>query len=63
MLHTIGNYANAPESIPINALVPVKGTPLEHNTKVDIWDMVRMIATARILMPAAMVRLSAEEQA
>jgi biotin synthase len=48
-----------PESVPINALVPVAGTPLENNTKVDIWDMVRMIATARILMPRTMVRLSA----
>jgi len=48
-----------PESVPINALVRVKGTPLEDAPKVDIWDMVRMIATARILMPATMVRLSA----
>jgi biotin synthase len=45
--------------VPINALVPVAGTPLAQNEKVDIWDMVRMIATARILMPKAMVRLSA----
>ena len=43
----------------MNALVRVKGTPLENNDKVDIWDMVRMIATARILMPRTMVRLSA----
>jgi biotin synthase len=48
-----------PESVPINALVPVAGTPLAQNQKVDVWDMVRMIATARILMPKAMVRLSA----
>jgi len=59
MLHTLATMPAHPESVPINALVPVKGTPLEHNQKVDIWDMVRMIATARILMPAAMVRLSA----
>lgn len=59
MLHTLATMPSHPESVPINALVPVKGTPLEHNQKVDIWDMVRMIATARILMPAAMVRLSA----
>ncbi|CAN5153258.1 biotin synthase BioB [soil metagenome] len=59
MLHTLCTMPAHPESVPINALVPVPGTPLEHNTKVDIWDMVRMIATARILMPAAMVRLSA----
>jgi biotin synthase len=59
MLHTLATMPTHPESVPINALVPVKGTPLEHNQKVDIWDMVRMIAAARILMPAAMVRLSA----
>jgi biotin synthase len=45
--------------VPINALVAIPGTPLEHNEKVDVWDMIRMIATARILMPKAMVRLSA----
>jgi len=59
MLHTLSTMPQHPESVPINALVRVKGTPLENNPKVDIWDMVRMIATARILMPATMVRLSA----
>jgi biotin synthase len=59
MLHTLATLPRHPESVPINALVRVKGTPLENNPKVDIWDMVRMIATARILMPATMVRLSA----
>jgi biotin synthase len=59
MLHTLATLPAHPESVPINALVRVKGTPLENNPKVDIWDMVRMIATARILMPATMVRLSA----
>ncbi len=59
MLHTLSTLPSHPESVPINALVPVAGTPLQHNKKVDIWDMVRMIATARILMPATMVRLSA----
>src|SRR3954464_10580995 len=59
MLHTLSTMPQHPESVPINALVAIKGTPLEHNTKVDIWDMVRMIATARILMPRTMVRLSA----
>jgi biotin synthase len=48
-----------PESVPINALVPVKGTPLENQPKVSIWDMVRMIATTRIIMPKTVVRLSA----
>lgn len=59
MLHTLATMPEHPESVPINALVPVAGTPLENNAKVDIWDMVRMIATARILMPKTMVRLSA----
>lgn len=59
MLHTLSTMPEHPESVPINALVAIKGTPLENNPKVDIWDMVRMIATARILMPKAMVRLSA----
>ncbi|HVU96589.1 MAG TPA: biotin synthase BioB [Puia sp.] len=59
MLHTLSTLPQHPESVPINALVRVKGTPLAENAKVDVWDMVRMIATARILMPATMVRLSA----
>jgi len=59
MLHTLATLPEHPESVPINALVRIKGTPLENNPKVDIWDMVRMIATARILMPTTMVRLSA----
>ena len=59
MLHTLSTMPQHPESVPVNALVRVKGTPLENNAKVDIWDMVRMIATARILMPRSMVRLSA----
>lgn len=59
MLHTLSTMPSHPESVPINALVRVKGTPLENNPKVDIWDMIKMIATARILMPKTMVRLSA----
>jgi biotin synthase len=59
MLHTLSNMPEHPESVPVNALVRIKGTPLENNPKVDVWDMIRMIATARILMPKAMVRLSA----
>lgn len=59
MLHTLSTMPEHPESVPINALVAVAGTPLENNQKVDVWDMVKMIATARILMPKAMVRLSA----
>ncbi|MBS1565862.1 MAG: biotin synthase BioB [Bacteroidetes bacterium] len=59
MLHTLATLPQHPESVPINALVRVKGTPLQDNPKVDTWDMVRMIATARIIMPRTMVRLSA----
>jgi biotin synthase len=59
MLHTLATLPQHPESVPVNALVRVKGTPLENNPKVDVWDMIRMIATARIIMPSTMVRLSA----
>ena len=59
MLYTLVNLPEHPESVPVNALVPVEGTPLEDQPKVSIWEMVRMIATARILMPKTMVRLSA----
>jgi biotin synthase len=59
MLHTLATLVEHPESVPVNALVAVKGTPLENQERVSVWEMVRMIATARILMPKAMVRLSA----
>jgi len=48
-----------PESVPINALVAVKGTPLEKQKPIDPLDLVRMCAVARITMPRARVRLSA----
>ncbi len=59
MLHTLATLPEHPESVPVNALVPVEGTPLEDQPLVEIWEMVRMVATARILMPQARVRLSA----
>ncbi len=59
MLKTLSSMNPHPESVPINALVPVKGTPLEKMKLVSIWEMVRMIATTRILMPKSAVRLSA----
>jgi biotin synthase len=59
MLHTLATLPKHPESVPVNALARVKGTPLADLPKVDSWEMVRMIATARILMPTSMVRLSA----
>ncbi len=59
MLHTLATLKEHPESVPVNALVPVEGTPLEDQPRVSVWEMVRMIATARIIMPQAMIRLSA----
>jgi biotin synthase len=59
MLCTLANLEKHPESVPINLLVKVKGTPLAEEEDLDPFDMVRMIATARIMMPAATVRLSA----
>jgi len=59
MLHTLATLPKHPESVPVNALARVQGTPLADLPKVDSWEMVRMIATARIIMPASMVRLSA----
>ncbi len=59
MLVTLANLAEHPESVPINMLIAIPGTPLEHVAKVDPIDFVRTIATARILMPGSYVRLSA----
>lgn len=58
-LHELANMAPYPDSVPINALIPCKGTPLEEQKFVDPIEFVRVIATARILMPKSMVRLSA----
>jgi biotin synthase len=59
LIHTLATLPVHPESVPINALVPVEGTPMENQTPVDIFEMIRMIATARIIMPKSIVRLSA----
>ena len=59
MIYTLANLPEPPESIPVNALVPVKGTPLENMERVSVWEMLRMIATIRIVVPKAMIRLSA----
>tara|TARA_B100001989_G_scaffold251926_1_gene232394 strand:+ start:1432 stop:2403 length:972 start_codon:yes stop_codon:yes gene_type:complete len=59
LLHTLSNMNPQPESVPINMLVPVKGTPMEDNARLDIFEWIRCIAVARILMPKTMVRLSA----
>lgn len=59
MLLTLSRMDPYPESVPINALVPVDGTPLANQPRVPFDDLVRMIATTRICMPKTMVRLSA----
>ncbi|MEZ4754358.1 MAG: biotin synthase BioB [Bdellovibrionota bacterium] len=59
LLHTLATLDEHPESVPINLLVPVKGTPLQDQEPLASWELVRMIAVARILMPLSMVRLSA----
>jgi len=59
MLVALASLSPQPESVPINALVAVDGTPLEDEKPVEIWDMIRMVATTRIVMPLTQVRLSA----
>ena len=59
MLQVLATMNPHPESVPINALVAVEGTPLEQQTPVEPLELVRMVATARILMPRSRVRLSA----
>lgn len=59
LLHTLATLQPHPESVPINILSKVPGTPLEDQASVEIWDTLRMIATARLIMPKAIVRLSA----
>ena len=59
LLHTLATMDPQPESVPVNVLSKVAGTPLERIADVPIWETVRMITMARILMPKATVRLSA----
>jgi biotin synthase len=59
MLQVLAAMDPHPESVPINALVAVEGTPLEEQAPLDPLELVRMVATARILMPTSRVRLSA----
>lgn len=59
MLQVLSSLDPQPESIPINRLIPIAGTPLENAPEVDPLEIVRMIATTRILFPKVMVRLSA----
>ena len=59
MLEVLSNFDPAPESVPINCLMAMPGTPLEEQTPVDVFELVRLIATTRIALPKAKVRLSA----
>ena len=59
MLVALSTLNPQPESVPINALVPVEGTPLEAEESIEIWEMIRMVATTRIVMKETQVRLSA----
>lgn len=62
MLLTLANQPKHPYSLPLNMLVPVQGTPLEHLPAVAHWDMVKLIATARIIMPQTIICLAAGRQ-
>lgn len=59
MLLTLASLDPAPESVPINLLVPVEGTELDKQELTSVWELIRMIAIARILMPKSNIRLSA----
>jgi len=62
LIWEVGTMPEHPESFPVNALVPIKGTPLENNAIVKAPTLVRTIATARIVMPSTIIRLSAGRQ-
>jgi len=59
MLQVLTTFEPAPESVPINCLMPMPGTPMEQQAPVEIFELVRLIATTRIVLPKAKVRLSA----
>ncbi len=58
LLHTLATRSKHPESVPINLLTRIPGTPMEDQAPVPFWEYLRLIATARIIMPKSMVRLS-----
>jgi biotin synthase len=59
MLEVLTNFDPTPESVPINCLMPMEGTPMEDQFAVDVFELVRLVATTRIVLPKARVRLSA----
>ncbi|KAF9056643.1 biotin synthase [Panaeolus papilionaceus] len=62
LIYEVSNMPEHPESFPVNALVPIEGTPLEKNDPVAVHTLIRTIATARITMPATIIRLAAGRQ-
>lgn len=58
LLHTLSKRKPHPDSVPINRLTRVPGTPFEHLPEISVWDTVRLIATARIVLPRSFLRLS-----
>ncbi|TDZ62088.1 Biotin synthase [Colletotrichum trifolii] len=59
LLHTVSTLPSHPESFPVNALVPIKGTPLGDRTPIQFTSMLRTIATARLIMPSTIIRIAA----
>ena len=59
MLEVLSNFDPAPESVPINCLMAMPGTPLEEQKPIDVFDLVRLIAVTRLALPQARVRLAA----
>ncbi|MFP4098711.1 MAG: biotin synthase BioB [Alphaproteobacteria bacterium] len=62
LLYTLYRLDPQPESVPVNMLVPIQGTPMQDNEPLDVFEWIRVIAVARILMPQSMIRLSAGRQ-
>lgn len=59
MIQTLSTRKVHPYTLPLNVLVPIKGTPLENNKILPVWDMIRMIATARVILPKTIICLAA----
>lgn len=59
MLHSLATLPEHPYTVPLNALVPVPGTPLEGSPMVSSWEIIRLVATTRVLMPATQIELAA----
>jgi biotin synthase len=59
MVHQLATMKKHPYTVPLNILVPIKGTPLENNPIISSWEMIRMIATVRMVMPQSMICLAA----